>query len=187
VPEGCGRRLARPTRGDRCAPRLAGRALRQPRSWLLVGRGRPGERAALKARQLRWIAGLSPVAHRSAIDRWLASPSEPLTEFLDGRVAARELPRRPPGGLGLVGHTHHAALFWSDGLSTHAVIPDPDRPLRPRSCAREHRQPGRGRRRTSAIPCLWRCGAEVRSRGPRIGAPPQESRLAVSGARAATG
>jgi hypothetical protein len=37
------------------------------------------------------------------------------------------------------------ALFWSDGLSTRAVIPDPDRPQRPRSCAREHRQPGRGR------------------------------------------
>jgi hypothetical protein len=44
-------------------------------------------------------------------DAWLlggrgGQRSEPVTEFLNGRVAARELPLRAPGTPGLVGDTH---------------------------------------------------------------------------------
>jgi hypothetical protein len=57
-------------------------------------------------------------------DAWLLGgrgwpESEPLTEFLNGRVAARELPLRAAGTLGLVGHTHFARCSGAMG-SAHA-------------------------------------------------------------------
>ena len=39
--------------------------------------------------------------------------------------AARILPRRPLGSLGLVGHTHEPALFAYDGAATRAMRPVP--------------------------------------------------------------
>ena len=64
-------------------------------------------------------------ASRHGIDCWHGSPRHPVLGFLTEASAARVLPRRPPGSLGLVGHTHEPALFAYDGGSMNAVRPVP--------------------------------------------------------------
>jgi predicted phosphodiesterase len=56
-------------------------------------------------------------ASRHGIDCWHGSPRHPLLGFLTEASAARILPGRAQGSLGLVGHTHEPALFVSDGAS----------------------------------------------------------------------
>ena len=65
------------------------------------------------------------LASRHGIDCWHGSPRHPLLEFLTEASAARILPGRPLGSLGLVGHTHEPALFVYDGAATRAVRPVP--------------------------------------------------------------
>jgi hypothetical protein len=65
------------------------------------------------------------VASRHGIDCWHGSPRHPLLGFLSEASAARVLPGRPLGSLGLVGHTHEPALFAYDGAATRAVRPVP--------------------------------------------------------------
>jgi predicted phosphodiesterase len=65
------------------------------------------------------------VASRHGIDCWHGSPRHPLLEFLTEASAARILPGRRPGSLGLVGHTHEPALFAYDGAATRSVRPVP--------------------------------------------------------------
>ena len=65
------------------------------------------------------------LASRHGIDCWHGSPRHPLLGFLTEASAARILPGRPLGSLGLVGHTHEAALFVYDGAATRAVRPVP--------------------------------------------------------------
>ena len=57
-------------------------------------------------------------ASRHGIDCWHGSPRHPLLGFLTEASAARVLPDRPVGSLGLVGHTHEPALFAYDGAAT---------------------------------------------------------------------
>jgi predicted phosphodiesterase len=64
-------------------------------------------------------------ASRHGIDCWHGSPRHALLGFLTEASAARILPDRPPGSLGLVGHTHEPALFTYDGATTCAVRPVP--------------------------------------------------------------
>ena len=64
-------------------------------------------------------------ASRHGIDCWHGSPRHPLLGFLTDAAAAKILPGRPVGSLGLVGHTHEAALFAYDGAATRAVRPIP--------------------------------------------------------------
>src|SRR5215472_17266829 len=61
------------------------------------------------------------LASRHGIDCWHGSPRHPLLGFLTEASAARILPDRPSGSLGLVGHTHEPALFVYDGAATRAV------------------------------------------------------------------
>jgi predicted phosphodiesterase len=65
------------------------------------------------------------LASRHGIDCWHGSPRHPLLGFLTEASAARILPGRPLGSLGLVGHTHEPALFVYDGAATRAVRPVP--------------------------------------------------------------
>jgi predicted phosphodiesterase len=65
------------------------------------------------------------MASRHGIDCWHGSPRHPLLGFLTDASAARVLPDRPLGSLGLVGHTHEPALFAYDGVTTRAVCPVP--------------------------------------------------------------
>jgi predicted phosphodiesterase len=65
------------------------------------------------------------MASRHGIDCWHGSPRHPLLGFLTEASAARILPGRPLGSLGLVGHTHEPALFAYDGGATRAVRPVP--------------------------------------------------------------
>ena len=65
------------------------------------------------------------MASRHGIDCWHGSPRHPLLGFLTEASAARILPGRPLGSLGLVGHTHEPALFAYDGAATRAVRPVP--------------------------------------------------------------
>ena len=65
------------------------------------------------------------MASRHGIDCWHGSPRHPLLGFLTEASAARILPDRPLGSLGLVGHTHEPALFAYDGAATRAVRPVP--------------------------------------------------------------
>ena len=65
------------------------------------------------------------MASRHGIDCWHGSPRHPLLGFLTEASAARVLPDRPLGSLGLVGHTHEPALFTYDGATTRAVRPVP--------------------------------------------------------------
>lgn len=67
-------------------------------------------------------------ASRHGIDCWHGSPRHPLLGFLTEAVAARVLPDRPLGSLGLVGHTHEPALFTYEGAATRAVRPVPGQP-----------------------------------------------------------
>jgi hypothetical protein len=62
-------------------------------------------------------------ASRHGIDCWHGSPRHPLLGFLTEATAGLVLPGRPPGSLGLVGHTHEPALFTYDGATTRAVRP----------------------------------------------------------------
>ncbi len=64
-------------------------------------------------------------ASRHGIDCWHGSPRHPLLGFLTEASAAKVLPDRPVGSLGLVGHTHEPALFAYDGAATRAVRPVP--------------------------------------------------------------
>jgi predicted phosphodiesterase len=64
-------------------------------------------------------------ASRHGIDCWHGSPRHPLLGFVTEAVAARILPGRPRGSLGLVGHTHEPALFTYDGAITRTLIPMP--------------------------------------------------------------
>ena len=64
-------------------------------------------------------------ASRHGIDCWHGSPRHPLLGFLTEAAAAKVLPGRPMGSLGLVGHTHQAALFCFDGAATTALVPVP--------------------------------------------------------------
>jgi predicted phosphodiesterase len=64
-------------------------------------------------------------ASRHGIDCWHGSPRHPLLGFLTEVAAAKILPSRPVGSLGLVGHTHVAALFTYDGAATRMVRPVP--------------------------------------------------------------
>jgi hypothetical protein len=57
------------------------------------------------------------MASRHGIDCWHGSPRHPLLGFLTEASAARVLPDRPLGSLGLVGHTHEPALFVYDGAT----------------------------------------------------------------------
>jgi len=68
------------------------------------------------------------VASRHGIDCWHGSPRHPLLGFLTEASAARVLPRRPRGSLGLVGHTHEPALFAHDGATMRTVRPVPGEP-----------------------------------------------------------
>jgi predicted phosphodiesterase len=68
------------------------------------------------------------MASRHGIDCWHGSPRHPLLGFLTEASAARVLPDRPLGSLGLVGHTHEPALFTYDGAMTRAVRPVPGEP-----------------------------------------------------------
>jgi predicted phosphodiesterase len=68
------------------------------------------------------------MASRHGIDCWHGSPRHPLLGFLTEASAARVLPDRPPGSLGLVGHTHEPALFTYDGATTGVVRPVPGEP-----------------------------------------------------------
>ena len=65
------------------------------------------------------------MASRHGIDCWHGSPRHPLLEFFTEASAARVLPGRPVGSLGLVGHTHEPSLFVYDGAATRAVRPVP--------------------------------------------------------------
>jgi predicted phosphodiesterase len=65
------------------------------------------------------------LASRHGIDCWHGSPRHPLLGFLTEASASRVLPDRPPGSLGLVGHTHEPALFAYDGATTGARRPVP--------------------------------------------------------------
>src|SRR4029079_10074626 len=80
----------------------------------VVARGRDVSRLSSSAR-----------ASRHGIDCWHGSPRHPLLAFLTEESAARILPGRPLGSLGLVGHTHERALFAYDGAATRAVRPVP--------------------------------------------------------------
>jgi predicted phosphodiesterase len=64
-------------------------------------------------------------ASRHGIDCWHGSPRHPLLGFLTEASAAKVLPDRPVGSLGLVGHTHEPALFAYDGAAVRAVRPVP--------------------------------------------------------------
>jgi predicted phosphodiesterase len=75
------------------------------------------------------------LASRHGIDCWHGSPRHPLLGFLTEASAARILPGRPLGSLGLVGHTHEPALFVYDGAATRAVRPDRAGPGLRRSCS----------------------------------------------------
>jgi len=61
------------------------------------------------------------MASRHGIDCWHGSPRHPLLGFLTEASAARVLPDRPQGSLGLVGHTYEPALFAYDGATTRAL------------------------------------------------------------------
>jgi predicted phosphodiesterase len=65
------------------------------------------------------------IASRHGIDCWHGSPRHPLLGFLTEASAARVLPRRALGSLGLVGHTHEAALYAYDGAAMRTVRPVP--------------------------------------------------------------
>lgn len=97
-------------------------------AWMLAGRAWPKERAALGRRRLAWLADRAPTGRRHGVDCWHASPSDPINEFLNLHVAARELPRRVPRSIGLVGHTHEPVMFWSDGHAGRGAVPEPGRP-----------------------------------------------------------
>lgn len=143
--ERCGRRLARPTRGDRCAPRLTARAWRQPRClaarWTRVAR----ERAALKARQVRWMTGLLP--GRSPVrDRLLARESERAADRIpqqSGRCT-RAAPASARHARSRRSHAPLGAVLERRAQHTRCDPRSRSR-RRPRSCAPEHRQPGRVR------------------------------------------
>jgi predicted phosphodiesterase len=64
-------------------------------------------------------------ASRHGIDCWHGSPRHPLLGFLTEASAARVLPHRRAGSLGLVGHTHEPALFTYENATTRAVRPVP--------------------------------------------------------------
>lgn len=64
-------------------------------------------------------------ASRHGIDCWHGSPRHPMLGFLTEASAAKILPGRPMGSLGLAGHTHEPALFAYDGAATHEVRPVP--------------------------------------------------------------
>jgi predicted phosphodiesterase len=64
-------------------------------------------------------------ASRHGIDCWHGSPNHPLLGFLTEASAARILPDRPLGSLGLVGHTHEPEFFAYDGATTCVVRPLP--------------------------------------------------------------
>jgi predicted phosphodiesterase len=68
------------------------------------------------------------LATRHGIDCWHGSPRHALLGFLTEAAATSVLPDRPPGSLGLVGHTHQAAYFGYDGVATRAVEPVPGEP-----------------------------------------------------------
>src|SRR5215204_2586476 len=65
------------------------------------------------------------LASRHGIDCWHGSPRHALLGFLTEASAAKVLPDRPVGSLGLVGHTHEPVLFAYDGAATRAVRPVP--------------------------------------------------------------
>jgi hypothetical protein len=87
------------------------------------------ERHALGDERLNWLANLDPVARRYGIDCWHGSPTRPLDGFLTPQAAATELPNRPIGSWGLVGHTHDPALFLHDGVQPRGFMPQPDSPI----------------------------------------------------------
>jgi hypothetical protein len=64
-------------------------------------------------------------ASRHDIDCWHGSPRHPLLGFLTEASAAKILPGRTLGSLGLVGHTHEPALISYDGAAMRAVRPVP--------------------------------------------------------------
>ena len=61
------------------------------------------------------------MASRHGIDCSHGSPRHALLGFLTEASAARILPDRPLGSLGLVGHTHEPALFTYEGATARAV------------------------------------------------------------------
>src|SRR3954453_17605751 len=65
------------------------------------------------------------VASRHGIDCWHGSPRHPLLGFLTEASAARILPGRPLGSLGLVGRSHRPALFACACAATREVRPVP--------------------------------------------------------------
>jgi hypothetical protein len=64
-------------------------------------------------------------ASRHGIDCWHGSPRHPVLGFMTEAAAAKILPGRPAGSLGLVGHTHEPALFAYDKTTTRVVRPVP--------------------------------------------------------------
>ena len=84
-------------------------------------------------------------ASRHGIDCWHGSPRHPLLGFLTEASAAKILPDRPVGSLGLVGHTHEPALFAYDGAATRGAARS-GRVLRLARDRRLHGQPGGGLR-----------------------------------------
>src|SRR3954453_21599997 len=107
-------------------PELVGaaRQLHPPLAGNHGARGPRAHRAPARGRDVFRLASRA-TASRHGIDCWHGSPRHPLLGFLTESSAARVLPGRPPGSLGLVGHTHEPALFAYDGAATHAVRPVP--------------------------------------------------------------
>jgi hypothetical protein len=98
-------------------------------AWLINGSMWPDERAVLDKPRLAWLASLRPTASRLGVDCWHGSPTRPLDGFLTPKTAAMELPHRPRGSWGLVGHTHEPALFLWDGVQVRGIVPAPDSPI----------------------------------------------------------
>ena len=113
-------------------------------------------------------------ASRHGIDCWHGSPRHPLLGFLTEASAAKVLPDRPVGSLGLVGHTHEPALFAYDGAATRRCgpfraslttgsRPAPAWPTRGRSAATRVTRRAGGSSSTLTPGC---CGGTARSSSP---------------------
>ena len=84
-----------------------------------------GPERVAASRSDRFRLASRAAASRHGIDCWHGSPRHPLLGFLTEASAAKVLPSRPAGSIGLVGHTHEPALFTYDGTSLTALHPVP--------------------------------------------------------------
>lgn len=83
--------------------------------------------AELSGEQLGWLAALPSRAERAGVELWHGSAEDPLTGWVSTQADATAHLHRQQAGIGLVGHTHRAAVAHGRSSAVRWQEPPPER------------------------------------------------------------